>query len=113
MNTIDASNVAIDWQVLDFASWAEDKAERSAGYAAHIFVAFYDLDRSAQNRIRNWAGFRRRRYTAGGPRDGWPVKHAIAFGLDNFSGIERGRAEAFAAYLQGRGVKCGVVEIAD
>lgn len=111
MNTIDASNVTINCQTLDFAWWNAERAERSPGMAAHIYVKFRDLDRRAQNKVRNWAAFRERRYTGAG--DGWPVKHAISFGLDNFSGVQRGKAQAFAEYLQGRGVLCDVIEIDD
>lgn len=111
MNAIDASNVTICCQTLDFAKAAADRAAPMPGLAAHCYVQFRDLNRSAQHRLRNWAAFREMRYTGAG--DGWPVRHAIRFGLDNFTGVQRGRAEAFAAYLQGRGIRCDVVEIAD
>jgi hypothetical protein len=91
-------------ETLDQAAAAMDQAPRAGGAqgCCRAYVVLVGLDRSTRQRVKGWASLRKRIFTG---RQGH-VSDGIYVGYDNATGIERGRAEAFAAALKAQGVRC-------
>lgn len=89
-------------------SGAWDLATRFAGRSAgaygcgRAYVVLTGLKRADRAKVKMWCALNRKIWTGidGHVRDG------IYIGYDNGTGIELGRAEAFAAELQRRGLPC-------
>jgi len=94
----------LNCETLDRAAAAAETAERAGGAqgCCRAYVVLVGLDRSSRQRVKNWAGFRKRIFTG---REGH-VSDGIYIGYDNATGVERGKAEAFAASLKADGVEC-------
>lgn len=91
--------------ILDGALAAMQGAKPMQGYlcCARAYVCFIGVTPKIRATLKKWAKSRGKIYQT---EAAYGMRNALYIGYDNASGIECGKAQAFADYVKAQGVSC-------